>query len=81
MARKISTGLTESLFLVGGGVVGAGLALLLAPQSGKKSRRDISRLSRSVSKQSDKVIRNISESMSDFAERVGGMTGSMLHKR
>ena len=81
MARKINTSMTEALMLFGGGVVGAGLALLLAPQSGKKSRRDISRLTRSVSKQSDRVIRNISESMSDFAERVNGMTTGMLHKR
>ena len=81
MARKINTSMTEALMLFGGGVVGAGLALLLAPQSGKKSRRDISRLSRSVSKQSDRVIRNISESMSDFAERVNGMTTGILHKR
>ena len=81
MARKINTSMTEALMLFGGGVFGAGLALLLAPQSGKKSRRDISRLSRSVSKQSDRVIRNISESMSDFAERVNGMTTGILHKR
>ena len=81
MARKINTTMTDALMLVGGGVVGAGLALLLAPQSGKKSRKEIGRLSRSVSKQSDKVIRNISESMSDFAERVGGMTAGMMNKR
>jgi gas vesicle protein len=80
MARKFNTTMSDALFLVGGSVVGAGLALLLAPQSGKKSRREISRFSRSVSKQGDKVIRNISESMSDFAERVNGMTG-MLHRR
>jgi len=81
MARKINTNVTDALMLVGGGVVGAGLALLLAPQSGRKSRRDISRFSRSVSKQSDNVIRNISESMSEFAGRVGGITAGVLHKR
>jgi len=81
MARKINTTMTDALMLVGGGVVGAGLALLLAPQSGKKSRKEITRFSRSVSKQGDKVIRNISESMTDFAERVGGMTAGVMHKR
>ena len=80
MARKINTTLTDTLILVGGGVVGAGLALLLAPQSGKKSRRDITRFGRTVGKQSDKVVRNISESMSDFAERVGGMTAGMMKR-
>jgi gas vesicle protein len=81
MARKLDNVMTGALFLVGGGIVGAGMALLLAPQSGKKSRKEISRFSRSMGKQSDKVIRNISESMSDFAERVGGMTEGMLHRR
>ena len=81
MGRKLNTTMSDALFLVGGGVVGAGLALLLAPQSGKKSRREISRFSRSVSKQGDKVIRNISENMSDFAERVNGVTTGMLHRR
>jgi gas vesicle protein len=81
MARRINTTVTDTLMVVGGGVVGAGLALLLAPQSGKKSRRDISRFSRSVGKQSDKVVRNISESVTDFAERVGGMTAGMMHRR
>jgi gas vesicle protein len=81
MGRKLNTTMSDALFLVGGSVVGAGLALLLAPQSGKKSRREISRFSRSVSKQGDKVIRNISESMSDFAERVNGVTAGMMHRR
>jgi len=81
MARKINTTMTDALMVFGGGVVGAGLALLLAPQSGKKSRKEITRFSRSVSRQGDKVIRNISESMSDFAERVGGMTAGVMHKR
>jgi gas vesicle protein len=81
MARKLNNVMTDALFLVGGGIVGAGMALLLAPQSGRKSRKEITRLSRSMGRQSDKVIRNISESMSDFAERVGGMTEGMLHRR
>ena len=81
MARNINTTMTDALMLVGGGVVGAGLALLLAPQSGKKSRKELTRFSRSVGRQSDKVIRNISENMSDFAERVSGMTAGVMHKR
>ncbi|MEK7307738.1 MAG: YtxH domain-containing protein, partial [Nitrospirota bacterium] len=34
-------------FLIGG-IVGAGLALIFAPQSGKKTRKDISRFTRRV---------------------------------
>jgi gas vesicle protein len=80
MARKINTAVTDAFMLVGGGVVGAGLALLLAPQSGKKSRKEIVRFSRVVGKKSDKVIRNFTDNMSDFSEKVGGMTASMLKR-
>jgi hypothetical protein len=51
------------------------------PQSGRKSRKEITRFGRTVGRQGDKVIRNISESVSDFAERVNGVAGGMLHKR
>ena len=81
MARKINNTMTDALMLVGGGVVGAGLALLLAPQSGKKSRKEMARFSRSMGKKGDKVIRSFTNNMSEFSEKVGGMTLSMLHKR
>lgn len=81
MARKLNSTLSDTLFLVGGGIVGAGMALLLAPQSGKKCRRDLSRFSRNVSKQGDKMFRSVSQNVSDIADRVSGMTGTMLHKR
>lgn len=80
MARKNNNTMSDAFMLVGGGVLGAGMALLLAPQSGKKSRREITRFGRTVGRQGDKVIRNISESVSVFAERVGGMS-ALLHKR
>jgi len=81
MARKINNTMTDALMLVGGGVVGAGLALLLAPQSGKKSRKEMARFSRSMGKKGDKVIRSFTDNVSEFSEKVGGMTLSMLHKR
>jgi gas vesicle protein len=45
-------------FLVGG-AVGAGLALLLAPQSGKKTRRQIR-----------DIAEDLSEQASDYADRM-----------
>lgn len=81
MAQKINNTMTDALMFVGGGVVGAGLALLLAPQSGKKSRKEMARFSRSMGKKGDKVIRNFTDNMSEFSEKVGGMTVSMLHKK
>ncbi|WP_027715494.1 YtxH domain-containing protein [Desulfuromonas sp. TF] len=45
MARK-NRGTLGAAMLVVGGFIGAGTALLLAPQSGKKTRRQITRRSR-----------------------------------
>lgn len=65
MARKTMTG---ALMLVGGGVVGAGLALLFAPYSGAKSRKKMMRLGKTVSNKSDKMLRNLN----DLYDTMGG---------
>ena len=81
MARKINTTMADALMLVGGGVVGAGLALLLAPQSGKKSRTEIARFRRSMGRKGDSIIRHFADNMSGFADAVGGKAAGMLNKR
>ena len=45
MARK-NSGTLGAVMLVVGGFIGAGTALLLAPQAGRKTRRQITRRSR-----------------------------------
>ena len=80
MTNRVNTIVTDALMLVGGSVVGAGVALLLAPQSGAKSRREIVRFGRSMGKKGERAFRNISDSVSDFAETVGGKAGLVLHK-
>ena len=77
MGRRLNTTMTDALMLVGGSVVGAGLALLLAPQSGKSCRKEIARFGKNVSKQSDKIMR----SFSSFADTVSGMTSGVGHRR
>jgi gas vesicle protein len=81
MARKLQNAMSDALILVGGGIVGASMALLLAPQSGKKSRRDLSRFTRNVTKQGDKLYRSVSDNVCSIADRVSGMSGTMLHRR
>jgi len=81
MARRFNNAMSDALFLVGGGIVGAGMALLLAPQSGKKSRKELVRFSRDVGRQGDKMFRSVSDNVCNIAERVNGVTGSFLHKR
>ena len=68
------------LLFVGGGLLGAGLALLLAPQSGRKTRRDIVHLGKMARKKSeqiqlemrhavDNLVDDISEKMQEGMDR------------
>ena len=44
-----------ALLFVAGSLLGAGLALLLAPQSGRRTRRDIVHLGKMAKKKSDQI--------------------------
>jgi gas vesicle protein len=79
MAHRSSI-MTDVFMLVGGSVVGAGIGLLLAPQSGAKSRKEIARFGRTVGKKSERFYHDVADGMSDFADTVGGKM-AFLHKR
>ena len=84
MASKMKKSMADVMMLVGGGVVGAGLGLLFAPYSGAKSRKKMARMGKTVSSKSDRMVRDFSETVSDFAERMNTMTGKankMMHFR
>ena len=65
--------MTDALMLVGGGVLGAGLALLFAPHSGVKSRKKMRRFGRTMSDKSDKLMRNFNY----LADMVGGQASKV----
>ena len=76
--------ITDVAMLVGGGVIGAGLGLLFAPYSGAKSRKKMARVGRTMSNRSDRLMRDLSERVSDLADTMGTMSGratKMLHIR
>ena len=76
--------MTDVAMLVGGGVIGAGLGLLFAPYSGAKSRKKMARVGRTMSNRSDRLMRDLSERVSDLADTMGTMSGratKMLHIR
>jgi gas vesicle protein len=79
MAYKVRK--ADALMLVGGSVVGAGLALLLAPYSGTKSRKKIVHLGKVVSKKSDRALRDFSDSVSGIADTISEKAVSVLHIR
>lgn len=61
------------IMLVAGGLLGAAVALLYAPQSGKQTRRDIVRYSRKARRQAEDIV-------DDFAGNVHGMVDSIGDK-
>ncbi len=50
---------TSLAMLAVGGLIGAGAAILLAPQSGKKTRRDIRHIGRVARNRSEKVLLDV----------------------
>lgn len=66
--KKVVVG---ALMLIGGGIIGAGLALLFAPQSGKTTRRDIERYAKKSRRKAEEMVDDFSASISDMVEKVG----------
>lgn len=58
----------KTMMLLGGTVLGAGLALLYAPQSGVKSRKQMRKYGKMMSNKSDRWMRNIE----DFTDMLSG---------
>lgn len=53
-----------------GGLVGAALALLYAPQSGSETRRDIAKSARRIKKGAVEMAEDTIESITDFADDI-----------
>ncbi|MBK7916640.1 MAG: YtxH domain-containing protein [Candidatus Promineifilaceae bacterium] len=72
-ANQFNGFLAGFMFLGGlllGSVAGAGVMLLMAPQSGKKTRKQIQRKGRKVRKQTTRKIEHEAEQVRDKAHRV-----------
>lgn len=69
-----------ALLMVAGGIIGAGLALLLAPQSGQRTRRDISRYTKKVKSRADEAVEDLTDNINDLVETIGDKTEDLLEK-
>lgn len=58
------------LALVVGALAGASIALLLAPQSGEKTRRDIRRLGGKALDKTQSIRKDLSNSIEDFTDGI-----------
>jgi gas vesicle protein len=53
-------------FLIGG-LIGAAVALLYAPKSGRETRKDIARTAKKVKKETVHLVEDVIDSINDFA--------------
>jgi gas vesicle protein len=53
-----------------GGVIGAAVALLYAPKSGRETRKDIARTARRVKRETGHLVEDAVDSINDFATDV-----------
>ena len=80
MNEKDRTVMVGALMLVAGGIIGAGAALLFAPQSGSKTRQDIVRYSRKARRKAEDLVDDFSESVADLTEAVSEKASEILDK-
>lgn len=80
MAQSNNWGTVGAIMLMVGGIIGAGAALLLAPQSGQRTRKQIVRCSRRARNQAEELVKDAAESVSDIIEDLGEKTSDIFDK-
>lgn len=80
MANRETKALDAALWLVAGAVVGAGAALLLAPRSGKETRREIARFAKKAERRAERIVEDFSDSVAGMVDAVGKEAGGILER-
>lgn len=80
MANSNGRATAATLMLLAGGIIGASLAILYAPQSGEKTRRQISRCARKVRSDAEDMIREAAETVTDAVEELGERTSDLIER-
>jgi gas vesicle protein len=78
-----NTATVGAVMLLAGGIIGAGIALLYAPQSGEKTRKGINRYARKARRRGEEAVEAVedfTEQMTDMAEAVGDRAAELLEK-
>lgn len=75
--RKVAV---AALLILAGGVVGAGVALLFAPQSGQRTRKDIYRYAKKTKNRANEAVDELSATVSDLVDTLGEKTDDLLEK-
>ncbi|HEX9079820.1 MAG TPA: YtxH domain-containing protein [Desulfuromonadaceae bacterium] len=78
MAHKINTTMKGALTFAGGGILGAGVALLLAPRSGRKTRKGLIRFASTVGSKTERTANELVSTLTDLAATVEKKTSGLL---
>ena len=80
MSENNNNAMVGALLLVAGGIIGAGVALLYAPQSGERTRKDITRYSRKVRRKAEGVVDEFADAVSEMVETIAEKAEDILEK-
>ncbi len=69
-----------AMMLVAGGIIGAGIALLFAPQSGRATRKDISRYAKRAKRRAGDIVEEFSDNVSKMMDAAGETAEDILDK-
>ncbi|BCS53837.1 YtxH domain-containing protein [Geobacter sp. SVR] len=69
-----------AFLMVAGGIIGAGLALVLAPQSGERTRRDLARAARKVRRKTDQTADELAENINELVDSIGNKADDLVGK-
>ncbi len=72
--------LAGAMMLVAGGIIGAGIALLFAPQSGKATRKDIGRYARKAKRRAEDIVEDFSDNVSKMVDAAGETAEDILER-
>lgn len=76
-----NSAMVGALMLIAGGIIGAGIALLYAPQSGDKTRKELARYAKKARKRAEgavDAVEDFTEQITDMAETVGERAADIL---
>jgi gas vesicle protein len=80
MANDDNRTTAGALMLLAGGIIGASLAILYAPQSGVKTRRQLTRCARRARNDAESMIHEAAETVSDAVEDLGEKTADLIDR-
>ncbi len=80
MKPKRNDAVTAAIFLVSGAAIGAGIALLLAPASGEKTRKEIVDSSRKIRRRAEDLAADLTRNVSGMVDRIGESTEEILER-